>query len=238
MILLFLIRNSSHECLSAEGIFIVKLVVLLGAPGSGKGTQCSLLSSRLGFYHISTGALIRKEIQSGSELGLRVKALVEAGNLVDDVTITACLESVLQVLPKGVDVVLLDGFPRNTNQANLLANLASKLGVSVQVLSLEADKKELVGRFEHRYTCSQCGYVESLAASYDLTRYVCPQCHVVGTLGRRKDDEPQTVLHRLEVYERETRPLVEFYSKSLGIHRVDALMPPEQVYARVVSYLI
>lgn len=221
----------------------MKLVIPLGPPGVGKGTQCALLSTRLGFKHISTGSIIRKEIQSQSELGLRVKSIVESGNLVDDKTIFLCLEKALNNL-EGMSeesTILLDGLPRNLSQAKDLDLLIQKMSfASVQVVCLEADTNLLLERFQSRYTCSTCGNVESILRtnSVDLSSYKCKSCSAVGSMFRRKDDDASTVKHRLELYQKETSPLISFYKDRNIISFVNGLMAPEYVYVKVASFLI
>ncbi len=220
----------------------MKLVIFLGPPGVGKGTQCSLLNSRLGFKHISTGSIIRKEIQSCSELGLRVKNLVESGNLVDDKTIFLCLEKALNELSFSSEAtILLDGLPRNLSQARDLEVLVQKYSFeSVRVISLKADMELLTQRFNNRVTCSVCGNVDSLEEKNidNVKTYSCKACNSVGSMYRRKDDEVSTVRHRLDLYQKETLPLVSFYEEKNIINFVDGLMHPEFVYVRVASFLI
>jgi adenylate kinase len=218
------------------------LIVILGPPGVGKGTQCNLLKSRLGFYHISTGAIIRNEIQSNSELGLKVKSIVESGNLVDDQTIFSCLENALSELNTSSEFsILLDGLPRNLSQANDLDTLVSKFNFSkVVVIALDADVEKIVSRFKSRYTCSSCSYIGSFpeATSDNYKTLLCPSCHKQGSLARRPDDEELTVRHRLELYKKETHPLLDYYKKKDNLHIIDGLMSPELVYVNVASCLI
>lgn len=222
----------------------MRLVIFLGPPGVGKGTQCALLSVRLGFKHISTGAIIRKEIQSQSSLGLRVKSIVESGNFVDDDTIFLCLEKAFDELNCAPETtILLDGLPRSLAQAKQLNSLVRKKNFeTVQVICLEAETELLVKRFERRFTCSACGNVESLNLQNgeltSMNAIQCQFCHGVGTLVRRKDDEPVTVRHRQALYQTETLPLVSFYKELNIISFVDGLMPPECVYVKVASFLI
>ena len=220
----------------------MKLVILLGPPGVGKGTQCSLLSSRLGYKHISTGTIIRNEIKSKSELGLRVQSLVESGNLVDDKTILSCLEKAIYELNCPSDTtILLDGLPRNLAQANQLDIIIKKTGFdSFKVVCLDADTDLLTQRFESRFTCSNCSAVESIINNkdLDLSSYKCKSCGTAGVVFRRRDDEASTVKHRLDLYEKETLPLVDFYKGKKNISFVNGLLPPELVYVRVASFLI
>ena len=222
----------------------MKLVIFLGAPGVGKGTQCSMLSARLGYRHISTGSIIRNEIQSKSELGLRVKEIVESGNLVDDQTIFLCLEKALNNLNCPADTtILLDGLPRNISQGKQLDILIQKMSFeNTKVICFTAETENLVRRVQSRLTCSSCSQVESVPVekitdAY-LASHVCKSCQSVGTLFRRRDDEASTVKHRLDLYQTETYPLISFYQERKMISFVDGLMPPEFVYVRVASYLI
>lgn len=218
----------------------MKVIIFLGPPGVGKGTQCSLLSSRLGVKHISTGAIIRQEIASESPLGIKVKGIVESGHLVDDKSIFECLESALnQMNLKQSDVILLDGIPRNLSQAKEFDVLIGKFSSKVDlVLSLSAELDQLIERFEKRWTCSACGKIESLSPQTDISKYICTSCEKVGTMFRRKDDEPETVKKRFTVYQQETQPLISFYADRNNLCVVDGLQHPEIVYAEIVSILL
>lgn len=218
----------------------MKVIIFLGPPGVGKGTQCSLLNSRLGVKHISTGAIIRQEIASESPLGLKVKSLVESGHLVDDKSIFECLESTLNHMDlKQNDIILLDGIPRNLSQAKEFDVLISKFSSKVDlVVSLSADLDKLIERFEKRWTCSSCGKIESISPDANIAKYVCSSCEKVGTMFRRKDDEPETVKKRFSVYQQETQPLISFYADRNNLCVVDGLRQPEIVYAEIVSILL
>jgi adenylate kinase len=218
----------------------MKVIIFLGPPGVGKGTQCSLLSSRLGVKHISTGAIIRQEIASESALGLKVKSIVESGHLVDDKSIFECLKNALILMkPKQNDLILLDGIPRNLSQAKefdvLIGEFSSKVDL---VLSLSADLNKLLERFEKRWTCSSCGKIDSIAPQADISNYVCINCDKLGTMFRRKDDEPETVKRRFTVYQQETLPLVSYYADRNNLSIIDGLRQPEIVYAEIVSILL
>jgi adenylate kinase len=218
----------------------MKIIVFLGPPGVGKGTQCSLLSTRLGVKHISTGAIIRQEIASESELGLRVKGIVETGHLVDDQSIFSCLENALTSMqPKHNDIILLDGIPRNLSQAKDLDLVLNKFSSKVDlVLSLSADLDKLIERFERRWTCSSCGKIEAIPQQTNIGHFVCTGCGKQGTMFRRKDDEPETVRKRFTVYQKETLPLASFYTDKNNLCVIDGLRHPEFVYAEIVSILL
>lgn len=218
----------------------MKVIIFLGPPGVGKGTQCSLLSSRLGVKHISTGAIIRQEIASESALGLKVKSIVESGHLVDDKSIFECLENALAFMkPKENDLILLDGIPRNLSQAKEFDVLISKFSSKVDlVLSLSADLDKLLERFERRWTCSSCGKIDSIVPQTDISNYICNNCGKLGTMFRRKDDEPETVKKRFTVYQQETLPLVSYYADKNNLSIINGLRQPEIVYAEIVSILL
>ncbi|KAB8029755.1 adenylate kinase family protein [Fluviispira multicolorata] len=218
----------------------MKVIIFLGPPGVGKGTQCSLLNSRLGVKHISTGAIIRQEIASESALGLKVKGIVESGHLIDDKSMFLCLENALSSMTLNQnDIVLMDGIPRNLSQAKEFDTLLSKFLSKVDlVLSLTADLEKLVERFERRWTCSACGKVDSIAAHTEVSRYSCVSCGKLGSMFRRKDDEPETVRRRFTVYQQETFPLVSYYADRNLLSIVDGLKSPEIVYAEIVSILM
>ena len=218
----------------------MKVIIFLGPPGVGKGTQCSLLSTRLGVKHISTGAIIRQEIASESALGLKVKGIVESGHLVDDKSIFECLDSALNTMKlKQSDIILLDGIPRNLSQAKEFDVLISKFSSKVDlVISLSAELDKLIERFARRWTCSSCGKIDSIVLGTDMTNYVCNNCEKIGTMFRRKDDEPETVKKRFTVYQQETEPLVSYYADKNNLSIIDGLCQPEIVYAEIVSILL
>lgn len=218
----------------------MKVIVFLGPPGVGKGTQCSLLSARLGVKHISTGAIIRQEISSESTLGMKVKSIVESGHLIDDKSMFECLESALvSMKPKQDDLILLDGIPRNLSQARAFDLLITKFSSKVDlVISLSADLEKLQERFERRWTCAACGAIDSISSNMDASKYICTGCGKSGTMFRRKDDEPETVKRRFAVYQQETLPLVSYYADRDNLSIIDGLRHPEIVYAEIVSILL
>ncbi len=164
--------------------------------------------------------------------------------MVDDKTIFLCLESSLNALNCSADeTILLDGLPRNLSQGKDLDLLIEKMAFeSVQVICFDAKVETLVKRCENRFTCSSCGSVESIYTQHEnsanLANYKCHSCGEIGSMSRRKDDEPATVRRRHELYLNETLPLVSFYKDKNIISFVDALMPPEFVYVRVASCLV
>jgi len=216
----------------------VKVFVLLGAPGAGKGTQAALVASRLGAAHISTGALLREEIKSGSALGQKVKAIVESGSLVDDQTLFECCHGTLvRAKEAGKNSLLLDGVPRNLSQVRILDEVLLKLNLKVDAaIDFEVSKDVLVARLSNRWTCQKCSAVVSGNAE-GLAPSSCASCGATHSYARRKDDEPAAVAKRLGVYEAETAPVSGDYQRQGLLHRLDAQRDPEMVYLDVAAVI-
>ena len=218
----------------------MKVVVFLGPPGAGKGTQAGFLSGRLGFEHVSTGALLRSEIAASSALGMRVKAIVESGSLVNDDVLFECLESSLARLEgRKVSHLLLDGVPRTSSQVERLDSVlkAHQLKVDVAV-AVAAPVGLLVERFAKRWTCRRCGNVEAFASAEIATGAECRKCQTVSSFYRREDDSPVAVRHRFSVYEAETAPLMNLYRSRGILIEVDGLRAAEWVYVDVASAVV
>lgn len=180
-------------------------LVLLGAPGAGKGTQGDILCEKLNIPTISTGNILRAAMKAGTPLGEQVKVYMDAGQLVpDDLIIDIVLERISQ--PDCVNGYILDGFPRTIPQAEALENHHVPLDWA---LSLEVPDEVIVGRMSGRRSCPECGATYHVTANPPKTEGVCDHC---GTqLVTRKDDAPETVLNRLETYHKTTEPLKVFY---------------------------
>jgi adenylate kinase len=209
-------------------------IVLLGAPGSGKGTQSQRLVARFGIPQISTGDLLRAAVSGGTELGRQAKAAMEGGRLVDDSLVLSMIRERLAASDTAGGFIL-DGFPRNLAQAQALAQLLAQLRQPLDaVLQLEVDYGELARRISGRRTCADCGRVFNVltapAAGADA---VCPKTGAPHRLVQRPDDNEATVTERLRVYDAQTRPLIEFY-RSQGLLRViDAQGGVDEVSARL-----
>ncbi len=209
-----------------------RVVILLGPPGAGKGTQAVRLSDGLGLPHVSTGDLFRENLSNDTELGRRAKGFMESGQLVPD-------ELVLEMLfdrvskPDCAEGYLLDGFPRTIPQAE---SLAERLGAETpRALLLEVDDALIVGRAAGRLICKGCGNIQHLEFSPPAKAGVCDACG--GELQRRKDDEPDVVRERLAVYHEQTAPLVGFYENKGQLKRVNGDQKPDAVYADLVRCL-
>ena len=204
-------------------------LVLLGAPGAGKGTQAQKLVADYGVAHISTGDLLRAAVKAQSELGKQAKAFMDEGKLVPDQLVIDLVKERLQEddAQKGF---ILDGFPRNTAQAEALdAELAS---MDVQIdgaLLVDVAFPVIIERLSSRRTCRACGYTAPAGTD------VCPRCG--GEMYQRDDDKPETIAKRLDTYEKQTAPLVEYYSGNNILKKVDGDRPVDEVYADVKELL-
>jgi adenylate kinase len=213
-------------------------IVLLGAPGSGKGTQSQLLQQRAGIPQISTGDLLRAAVARGTELGRQAKDAMDSGRLVDDSLVLGMIRERLGE-PDTARGFILDGFPRNLAQARALDELLQALGQPLDaVVQMEVDYEELVRRISGRRTCADCGRVFNMLTSppagADLK---CPKTGAAHRLIQRPDDNEATVTERLRVYEEKTRPLIDFY-RARGLLRViNAEGPVEEVARRLAAAL-
>jgi adenylate kinase len=195
-------------------------IVLLGAPGSGKGTQSQRLAQLHGAPHISTGDLLRAAKDRGTALGLAAKAAMDAGQLVaDDIVLGMIRERLAES-----DVrhgFILDGFPRNLDQARALGELLKQLGQPLDaVLLMEVPEDELVRRIAGRRTCRQCDRVFNIYTSPPASNEPCPKTGGPHQLYQRPDDNEQTVKERLRVYDEKTKPLIEYYAARGLLHRI------------------
>lgn len=210
-------------------------IVLLGAPGSGKGTQAKLLSERYGIPQIATGDLLREALASGSDLGRRAKEAMDAGRLVSDEIVLGIIRERLRRADSRPGFVL-DGFPRNVSQAealdSLLRNIAQPLDTA---LLLEIDPDALIQRLTGRLTCPTCGRVYN---QYSKPPRIEGQCDADGTeLVHRSDDNETTIENRLRVFESHTRPVIEFYRQQDRLITVDAEGEIPEVNKRIQQAL-
>ena len=201
-------------------------VIVFGAPGVGKGTQCAFLLAQYGFRHVSTGDLIRSEIKQGSPLGLAVTEVVRRGALVSDELLFSIVAQTLSA--KGG--LLFDGFPRSVGQAHWLLEQARSAGRRILgVVALTAPDDEIVARLASRRTCSACGAVLGGVGDGGA----CPKCG--GALVRRADDDPAVVADRLRVYRADTAPVLAVLASQLAVVSVDGLGEVAEVRDRVAD---
>ena len=204
-------------------------IVLLGAPGAGKGTQAQKLVAEFGFAHISTGDLLRAAIKEGSRLGKKAKGYMDEGKLVPDDLVIDLVKERLEAddAQKGF---ILDGFPRNTAQAVTLDSELGAMGRTLDAaLLVSVEPAVIVERLSSRRTCRSCGY--TAPAGVDT----CPRCG--GEMYQRDDDKPETIQHRLDVYQSQTAPLVEYYKGHSILREADGDRPVDEVYADVKTLL-
>ena len=210
-------------------------IVLLGAPGSGKGTQAKKLVEDFGYPQVSTGDLLRDAVARGTEHGRRAKAAMDAGKLVsDDIVLGILKERVAQ--PDAARGFILDGFPRNIAQAEALEGVLAELGQPLDAAVLmDLDHAILLKRLTGRRSCTGCGRVYNIHFLPPPADGRCGTCG--GELVQRSDDKEETIGRRLEVYRAETAPLVDYYRKLGKLKTVDADGPFEEVYRRLKAVL-
>ena len=209
-------------------------IIFLGAPGSGKGTQASLLSSSLNIESISTGDLLRKEVEKKSEIGILAKSQMESGALVsDDVVINIIKEKITtESCEKGF---ILDGFPRNINQALKLEEMLENCNKKIdKVFNFEVEEDVLIKRIAGRYTCKKCGAVYNRYFKPTLKDGECDNCGS-NELENRIDDNEETVKNRLKVYKESSFPLIEYYKKKHLLVSIDALKISTLVFEELKS---
>ncbi|SEH51615.1 MULTISPECIES: adenylate kinase [Atopobiaceae] len=204
-------------------------IVLLGAPGAGKGTQAQKLVADYGVAHISTGDLLRAAVKAQSKLGKEAKGYMDAGQLVPDQLVIDLVKERLEEddAKKGF---ILDGFPRNTDQAVALDGELEAMGVNLDAaLLVDVASEVIISRLSSRRTCKDCGY--TAPAGVDT----CPRCG--GEMYQRDDDKPETIARRLDTYKNQTEPLVEYYGGHGILKTVDGDRPVDEVYADVKTLL-
>jgi adenylate kinase len=209
-------------------------IVLLGAPGSGKGTQSQRLVARHGVPQISTGDLLRAAVKAGTPLGVHAKAIMDSGRLVDDATMLGIIRERLAAVDARGGFIL-DGFPRTIAQADGLAALLRELGTPLDaVVQMDVDYAKLVQRISGRRSCTNCGRVFNVHTAAPPPGGCCEAPNLV----QRPDDREETVVKRLEVYDAQTKPLVAYYAKTGLLRIVDADADMEEVTHRLEAALL
>ena len=210
-------------------------IVLLGAPGSGKGTQAKKLVADYGYPQVSTGDLLRDAVARGTEYGLKAKAAMDAGQLVSDDIVLGILKDRL-AQPDAAGGFILDGFPRNLAQARMLEDVLEELGQPLDAAVLmDLDFDILMKRLTGRRSCTGCGRVYNIHFLPPPADGRCESCG--GELVQRADDREETIGRRLEVYRNETAPLVDYYRQLGKLKVVDADGSFADVYSRLVAAL-
>lgn len=204
------------------------ILVFLGPPGAGKGTQAKLLSQRMGFLHLSTGDLLREAVKNQTPLGKKAKEYMDRGELVPDELIVQLIE---ETMPKDGNVIL-DGFPRTVNQALALEEMLKDKGEKIsKVLFFDVPDEVIIDRLSGRRVCSKCGAVYHVKYNPPKVEGVCDLCG--GSLVQRDDDKEEVVRRRLEVYRKQTQPLIEFYQEKGIIYKLDAGKGVEELFEEV-----
>jgi len=201
-------------------------VVLLGAPGAGKGTQCKSIVARYGLLHLSSGDILRQERAEGTELGKKAQGYMDSGALVPD-------EIIIEMMAKAIDKApvagfILDGFPRTVNQAVELDKALVARGQQIDaVLNLEIDDQVVTKRITGRRSCPKCGAVYHIENLKPKTEGICD--HDGTELVQRPDDTEQVLANRLETYHRQTEPLVDYYEKNSTVYNFNADRNPDDI---------
>jgi adenylate kinase len=211
-----------------------KIIVMVGAPGAGKGTQSRLLAEHFGYPQISTGEILREMALADTPLGREIKELQASGRLVsDDVLAQLILARTSQ--PDGQDGYILDGFPRTLKQAELLETLAEQQGKDVVLVRVVVSHDSLLKRLTGRRTCNRCGEIYNV---YSRPPKVDGRCDLDGgSLTQRSDDNPDAVENRLKAYEESTAPLIDYYKNSGRLIEIDGEKPVGEVYEKLISVI-
>jgi len=210
-------------------------IILLGAPGAGKGTQAAAVARKLNLVHIASGDLFWQALEQGTKLGLQVKSYMEKGVLVpDEITIQMVLERVSA--PDCETGVILDGFPRNLKQAEALDKALDQTAKAIdKVIYIKVPEEEILRRLSERWVCRHCQTVYNIINSPPKVWGKCNKCG--GELYRRPDDTAQTVKKRLDVYFAETAPLIDYYTRGDKLVEIDGVGSVDEVTQRIVAVL-
>ncbi len=206
-------------------------LILLGPPGAGKGTQAEKISAHYAIPHVSTGDIFRENLRKGTELGLKAKEYMDRGELVPDEVVIDIVKDRLST-PDCRGGFILDGFPRTVAQADALKDMLSSLGMHIDhVINIQVPQDVVVKRLTARRTCSSCGSVYHLLYNPPQEEGVCDECG--GELYQRDDDSRETVLSRLEEYEKKTQPLSEYYRREGLLRDIDGSAEPGGVFEEI-----
>ena len=210
-------------------------IVMLGAPGAGKGTQAKMIAEKYGIPHVSTGDIFRANIKNGTELGKEAKQYMDQGKLVpDELTVKILLDRVAQDDCKNGYV--LDGFPRTIPQANVLDEALTKLGDKIDyAVHVDVPDDNIINRMGGRRACVACGATYHIVYNAPKTEGICDVCGK--ELIIRDDDQPETVKNRLKVYHDQTQPLIDFYEGKGVLKSVDGTADMKDVFAAIVEIL-
>ena len=210
-------------------------IIMLGAPGAGKGTQAKKIAEKYGIPHISTGDIFRANIKNGTELGKKAKTYMDQGLLVpDELTCDLVVDRIQQ--PDAKNGYVLDGFPRTIPQAECLTDALSKLGSKIDyAIDVDVPDENIVSRMSGRRACTGCGATYHIVYNPSKKGECCEVCGEKLIL--RDDDKPETVQKRLNVYHEQTQPLIDYYTKQSILRTVDGTQDMNDVFAEIVKIL-
>ena len=210
-------------------------IIMLGAPGAGKGTQAKMIASRYGIPHISTGDIFRSNIKNGTELGKKAKSYMDQGLLVpDELTCDLVVDRIAQ--PDCEKGYILDGFPRTIPQAEALDAALEKMGAKIDfAIDVDVPDEAIVTRMSGRRACTGCGATYHVVYNAPKKEGICDECGEPLVL--RDDDKPETVQKRLSVYHAQTQPLIDFYAGKQIMHKVDGTKELHDVFAAITGIL-
>lgn len=210
-------------------------IIMLGAPGAGKGTQAKMIAEKYSIPHVSTGDIFRANIKNGTELGKQAKEYMDAGKLVpDELTVKILLDRVAQDDCK--EGYVLDGFPRTIPQAEVLEDALNKLGDKIDyAINVDVPDENIVRRMSGRRACLKCGATYHIEHIPPKQEGICDTCG--SELVLRDDDKPETVLNRLKVYHDQTQPLIDFYTERNVLKSVDGTRDMKEVFDAIIAIL-
>lgn len=211
-------------------------IIMLGAPGAGKGTIASQMNERYSIPHISTGDIFRENIKNNTELGKLAKSYIDKGELVpDDVTINIAVDRIFK--SDCAEGFILDGFPRDYNQAKGLDDALSKAGKKIDlVILVDATDKQISDRLTGRRVCESCGEVYHIVNLPPKVEGVCDKCH--GKLIHRKDDAEEVILDRLKTYHEQTQPLIDYYRDKKILKRVPGFINSQEERLKMIDAMV
>ena len=210
-------------------------IIMLGAPGAGKGTQAKKIAEKYSIPHISTGDIFRANIKNGTELGKKAKTYMDQGLLVpDELVVDLVVDRVKQ--DDCSNGYVLDGFPRTIPQAEALDKALAAMGEAMDyAINVEVPDENIVRRMSGRRACADCGATYHIVYAPTKEENICDNCH--GELILREDDKPETVQKRLNVYHEQTQPLIDYYTEKKILVEVDGTVDIDEVFAAIVNVL-
>ena len=210
-------------------------IIMLGAPGAGKGTQAINIAKEYHIPHVSTGDIFRANIKNETELGMKAKSYMDAGKLVpDELTIGMLLSRISE--PDCKEGYVLDGFPRTIPQAESLKTALTGRGEKIDyAVDIEVPDENIVKRMSGRRSCPKCGATYHISFNPPKKENICDECGAA--LTQRADDQPETVNSRLRVYHEQTQPLIDFYEKEGVLKQIDGTKKPSEVFSDIMEVL-